>query len=389
MTEGLDTHVAGDENSCHALAASMSAVAGSVQAGADAFLKARSSSEWVWASGDEFRTKVTAMSNTTDRVEDQCRRFAQALTEFANSLAAVKATMASIRARAVTGMLTVTGETIDFPTLGGASAMVVIDQIKLIAFGEALEGVAAARVAEANAHHALEAALARVTEQLATVPSDPSLVLGNQSAGVVEASIEASHKWDSAARATAQSAATSSAFTWMPDSPTTAAAATVGIMADSTGKGLEMAAEDAAKELGGVGTRSAGLTGKALGPIGAMLGAVPAYVGDVNGGMGKTEAGVSEFGAAGAGTVVGSKIGEAAGKAVSKLVGRAIIGDMAEGTLVGGVALEAAEGAAEGAAIGSVVPGVGTAAGLIVGAVVGGGVAWAASKGAQAVWDRL
>ncbi|MDG3012279.1 hypothetical protein G4X40_19240 [Rhodococcus sp. D2-41] len=183
MTEGLDTHVAGDENSCHALAASMSAVAGSVQAGADAFLKARSSSEWVWASGDEFRTKVTAMSNTTDRVEDQCRRFAQALTAFANSLAAVKATMASIRARAVTGMLTVTGETIDFPTLGGASAMVVIDQIKLIAFGEALEGVAAARVAEANAHHALEAALARVTEQLATVPSDPSLVLGNQSAG--------------------------------------------------------------------------------------------------------------------------------------------------------------------------------------------------------------
>ncbi|MDV2478277.1 hypothetical protein F8M49_27905 [Rhodococcus zopfii] len=131
-------------------------------------------------------------------------------------------------------------------------------------------------------------------------------------------------------------------FSWRPDWPATTAAATIGVVTDSTKEGLQAAAIASGDDLG------RGIA-RGLGPAGALLGAVPAIANDIEGGMDPTKATVTE---------------------------------------TGGAAMGFGASLAAGALVGSVVPGAGTAVGIAVGAVAGGLAAWGSSKGFQWLWDR-
>ncbi|MFD6860469.1 hypothetical protein ACFWCF_24415 [Rhodococcus sp. NPDC060090] len=137
---------------------------------------------------------------------------------------------------------------------------------------------------------------------------------------------------------------------WVPDWSATAAASTIGFMADSTKEGLKAAALSTGDDL------ARGIAGR-LGPAGAALGVIPAISNDIEGGMDPTQAVLTESTGAAAGLALGSTLGSVAGAA------------------------------ATGSAVGSVVPGLGTAVGLVVGTAIGAATSVGVSKFLQWAWD--
>ena len=132
---------------------------------------------------------------------------------------------------------------------------------------------------------------------------------------------------------------------WVPDWSATAAASTIGFMADSTKEGLKAAALSTGDDVARGIARS-------LGPVAAALGTVPAIVNDIEGGMDPTQAIVTE----GAGSAVGF--------------------------------VTALGGAKAGAALGTLIaPGAGTAVGIVAGALVGGAFTYLTSKSLQSIWN--
>ncbi len=90
---------------------------------------------------------------------------------------------------------------------------------------------------------------------------------------------------------------------WVPDWSATAAASTIGFMADSTKEGLKAAALSTGDDL------ARGIAGR-LGPAGAALGVIPAISNDIEGGMDPTQAVLTESTGAAAGLALGSTLAQ-------------------------------------------------------------------------------
>ncbi|MDG3009191.1 hypothetical protein G4X40_03420 [Rhodococcus sp. D2-41] len=191
----IDTHVAGDENSVRATATSLRGIARGATAGADAFIKARNDSEYQWASGEEFRSRMGPMSRSADQIGEHCQDIARGLDEFAGSLAAVKGHMADIRHDAQAGMLTVSGDTIDNPVLGRTEAAYAVDRVKIAAYQASLEAVAAARTDEANAHNMLNELLVGGKTALIDLLKQSVWTVPSTAAGAVSSLVQNSREW--------------------------------------------------------------------------------------------------------------------------------------------------------------------------------------------------
>ncbi|WP_206492891.1 hypothetical protein [Rhodococcus sp. KRD162] len=140
-------------------------------------------------------------------------------------------------------------------------------------------------------------------------------------------------------------------FSWMPDWPTTIAAAVIGGMTDATKKALEFpgvgSVDDVARNIG-----------RGLGAFGAVAGTIPSIAHDIDEGVDPTEAVIVNSAGTAAGLMVGTAVTWACG-------------------IVGGAG-------------GSVIPGPGTvagaAAGIALGTLAGGAAGSAVSKIVELAW---